>query len=851
MKTNGRAYRVAVLIVALLAACSLSSAWAAPGPATTLHVNAVVQPTGVRIEVQASGAFEFTTYRPSENLFIADLVGVTAEGPQNARVLTSEVVSSYRVIQYRAGDRPVVRLEVLLRAPVEPRVDRQGTGDLTFAFESSAPAAAAAPSAKGTPRAVETSLATKTAIHAKPIRPVHKLDAEASIAPKAKSIERLSLDAQGQQVRVRMEGDGRLAYDVTRLSNPDRLVFDFSGAQLRLAKHNLAGSLEPVRGVRAAQFKPDLARVVIDLAHSTPYSVNAAGNALTVTFGAPARPASAEPAVAVSTADNNVTTPTATTGAAPVAEAPAASEPAKPLVEESKASEIAPAATSETQPANPVAPAETVPATGISMPETPAQPAATLARPVLAKVEPTVPATAEPKPETSIPATPAPVAPVRPSASMQGAAADAKPAAGGKYTGEPVSVNLKDVDLKDFFRLIHEISGLNVVLDPAVKGSLTIVLDDVPWDQALDIVLQNNGLDKQLDGNVLRIATNDTVKKEAETKRDLVKAQAEAVAQITATRVLSYAKATSIRDTLKRFLSARGDILADDRSNTLIIRDIPSVLPDIDSLIKQLDRKSQQVEIEARVVSASRSFSREIGTQFGIAGAINAGRNIFGGLPGNAAFVSPLIRGIGLPPPPLVSSGSSAMPLNTNLGATTPTSGVSYAFSSKNFALDFLISAAEAKGVGKLLSKPKVITQNNEKATVKQGSKIPVQTVINNTISTQFIDAVLKLEVTPQITADGTVYMEVMVENTAIDNGTPRVQGIPALTTQSAETKVLVNDGGTVVIGGVIISNQRTDITQVPLLGSIPVIGHLFKHSTVSTDSKELLFFLTPRIVPT
>jgi type IV pilus assembly protein PilQ len=590
--------------------------------------------------------------------------------------------------------------------------------------------------------------------------------------------------------------------------------------------------------------------VVIDLVRSSPYSVNAAGNAVTVLFGAPASTSSTQPAPAES-----VTAATASSS----------QEEAKPAAEESKTPDVAPASTASVQAADtpapatpaeapaatPAAPAEAVPTPSISIPETPAQPAATLARPVPAKVETPVAPAADPKAESPMPEPAAPVAPVRPSATMQGAAPEAKPQTGGKYSGEPISVNLKDVDLKDFFRLIHEISGLNVVLDPAVKGSLTIVLDDVPWDQALDIVLQNNGLDKSLDGNVLRIATNDTVKKEAETRRDLVKAQAEAVGQVTATRVLSYAKASLIRDTLKRFLSARGDILADDRSNTLIIRDIPSVLPDLDSLIKQLDRKSQQVEIEARVVSASRSFSREIGTQFGISGALNHGRNIFGGVAGNTSFISPLIRGAALPPPPLVSAGSTAMPLNSNLPATTPNSGLSYAFSSKNFALDFIITAAESRGVGKLLSKPRVITQNNEKATIKQGSKIPVQTVINNTISTQFIDAVLRLEVTPQITADGTVYMEVVVENTAIDNGTPRVQGIPALTTQSAETKVLVNDGGTVVIGGVIISNQRTDIQQVPLLGSIPLIGHLFKHTTVSTSSQELLFFLTPRIVPT
>jgi type IV pilus assembly protein PilQ len=425
----------------------------------------------------------------------------------------------------------------------------------------------------------------------------------------------------------------------------------------------------------------------------------------------------------------------------------------------------------------------------------------------------------------------------------------------GRYTGEPISVNLKDVDLKDFFRLIHEISGLNVVLDPNVKGTLTIVLDEVPWDQALDIVLQNNGLDKQLTGNVLRIATRETLKREAETQRDLAIAQAQAVAPVTITRVLSYAKAATMKDTLKKFLSPRGDILSDDRSNQLIIRDIPSVIPVIDNLIHQLDRKSQQVEIEARVVSASRSFAQDIGVQWGFAGTTTSGRTIFGG-PASVG-VSPVQTGSGLPAPPLIgtpgtNSGSSTpgLPLNVNLGAGVPTSGFYIGHRSPNFAVDLFITAAESKGVGKLLSKPKVITQNNEKAIVKQGTKIPIQTTINNTISVQYIDAVLQLEVTPQITAEGTVFMDVLVENTQIDNGIPRVQGIPALDTQAAQTKVTVADGGTVVIGGIIVTQQQTDITQVPIVGSLPVIGYLFRRTNVTVQSQELLFFITPRIIP-
>jgi type IV pilus assembly protein PilQ len=195
-------------------------------------------------------------------------------------------------------------------------------------------------------------------------------------------------------------------------------------------------------------------------------------------------------------------------------------------------------------------------------------------------------------------------------------------------------------------------------------------------------------------------------------------------------------------------------------------------------------------------------------------------------------------------------SSTPGLPYNVNLGAGVPTSGLGFFHRSPNFAIDLFISAAEAKGVGKLLSKPKVITQNNEKAVVQQGTKIPVQTTINNTISVQYVAAVLKLEVTPQITAEGTIFMDVLVENTQIDNGIPRVQGIPALDTQSAETKVLVADGGTVVIGGIIITQQRTDITQVPLVGSLPIIGYLFKRTNISVQSQELLFFLTPRIIP-
>jgi type IV pilus assembly protein PilQ len=383
------------------------------------------------------------------------------------------------------------------------------------------------------------------------------------------------------------------------------------------------------------------------------------------------------------------------------------------------------------------------------------------------------------------------------------------------------------------------------------------VLDEVPWDQALDIVMRNNGLSKELDGNVLRIATRDTLKREANDQRDLIRAEAEAVDPVTVTRILSYAKASELVTPLKRFLSSRGDIMAIDRSNTLIIRDIPSVMPQADNLIRQLDRKSQQVEIQARVVQASRSFARDIGVQFGVAAHSNVTPNSHNGYGGNplTTNASPLFHS---PAPPIVvgtpaaaGPGSSGqIPLNVNLPAVAPTSGFLFTRVSPNFTLDFFITAAESKGVGKLLSSPQLVTQNNAQATVKQGTQIPIQTTINNTISVQYVDAVLKLVVTPQITADGNIFMDVLVENTQIDNGIPLVNGIPALDTQSAQTKVLIGDGGTVVIGGVMVSQQQTNIFQVPLFGNIPLIGHLFKETSVKVQSQELLFFLTPRLIP-
>jgi type IV pilus assembly protein PilQ len=423
---------------------------------------------------------------------------------------------------------------------------------------------------------------------------------------------------------------------------------------------------------------------------------------------------------------------------------------------------------------------------------------------------------------------------------------------GAKYTGEPISVNLKDVDLKDFFRLIHEISGLNVVLDPMIHGNLTIVLDDVPWDQALDIVLKNNDLSRQLDGNVLRIATVETMRKEAENRRAQIDAEALAVDKVSITRFLSYAHAKDVILPVKKFLSQRGDVVADERTNALIVSDIPAVLPQIDRIIQQMDRKTQEVEIEARVVAATRSFARDIGVQLGL--GWGNGTTGIGGT--NAVGTSPIIVGpvVGNPLYPVVGTPSTGtqIPLFSNLGVTAPTSGLELTNFSNNLRIDLLLSMAESRGLLKILSRPRVVTQNNIQAVVKQGVRVPIvtQAQLGGPPTVTYVDAFLRLTVTPQITSEGTIFLNVDVENTLPDFG-HEVQGNPTLITQQATTQVLVTDGGTVVIGGVIQTQNTLSVSQVPLLGDIPYLGNLFKHRSVQTSNQELIFFITPRIIQT
>jgi type IV pilus assembly protein PilQ len=630
-------------------------------------------------------------------------------------------------------------------------------------------------------------------------------------------------------ILIEMTATGAITPRVETLSAPARIVVDLPNTAMATSLNRIPVGNSGVTGIRIGMDSHATTRVVVDLERPCKYElVPGSGEKLILKL--------ATEQVAASAPSEKITAPAIPSAVpAPVSEAKAGAEkPASDFV----FVEPSFSAKKDASSIEPSVRAVDAASKFVERPEGNLLPMATGAMKPAAQSQPSA-------------------SPVQPSVNL---AAEQKShpqssSSGPKYTGEPISVNLKDVDLKDFFRLIHEISGLNVVLDPDVKGSLTVVLDDVPWDQALDIVLKNNTLSRQLDGNVLRIATIDTLRKEAEARRAQQEAEALAVDKITVTRFLSYAHSKDVVPTLKKFLSQRGDVVADDRTNAVIISDIPSVMPPIDRLLGQLDRKTQEVEIEARVVAATRSFARDIGTQLGF-GFGNASTGVGGassvGKSPISVFNTPgalyPITGTSAPSP----GTGVQIPLFSNLAATGPTSGLSFVNASNAIRLDAVLTMAESRGLLKILSRPRVVTQNNIQAVVKQGVRIPVvtQAQLNGPATTTYIDAFLRLTVTPQITVENTIFLNVDVENTTPDFG-HQVGNNPTLITQQATTQVLVTDGGTVVIGGVIQTSNSVSIAQVPLLGSIPWLGNLFKHQSVSSSNQELIFFITPRILET
>jgi type IV pilus assembly protein PilQ len=416
------------------------------------------------------------------------------------------------------------------------------------------------------------------------------------------------------------------------------------------------------------------------------------------------------------------------------------------------------------------------------------------------------------------------------------------PRNGRNYTGNPVSLDFQQADLRAVLRVFSEISSLNIVIDPLVQGTVDVALRDVPWDQALDIILRANRLGYIVDGTVVRIAPLSALADEEGQRRKLADEQALAGELRVLTKTLSYAKAEELKELLtKSALSQRGTVQVDPRTNTLIITDLQERLNTASELLVTLDKAQPQVEIEARIVQANKNFARRLGIQWGFNGRVdpalgNTTNLAFpnnGSLGGRAGTQGPGQTGTAV-----------------NLGAPSPNSAVGLALGAINgaFNLDVALTAAENSGNLRVLSTPRVTAQNNGEAEITQGVQIPIQTVANNTVTVTFKDAALTLKVTPQISAAGTVIMKIALENAQPDFSRA-VNGIPPINTQRANTQVLVGDGQTTVIGGIFISQQQASTDRTPGLGHVPLIKWLFRRDEVKDDSTELLIFITPRII--
>jgi type IV pilus assembly protein PilQ len=408
------------------------------------------------------------------------------------------------------------------------------------------------------------------------------------------------------------------------------------------------------------------------------------------------------------------------------------------------------------------------------------------------------------------------------------------------YRGEKLSLNFQNVEVRAVLQVIADFTGLNIIASDTVAGNLTLRLKDVPWDQALDIVLQARGLDMRKNGNVIWIAPKD----ELLTKEKLELEQRSQIAELEPVRTenfqLNYQKADTFKLILenaggggKSILSKRGSAVIDPRTNQLFVTDIPSKLEEVRKLIQKTDVASRQVLIEARIVEATDNFSKDLGAKlgFGLQGNNYAAGGKQESPIGNASSVSG--SAVNLPVTPASGSAGSVALTLFNSAATR--------------FISLELSALESDGQGKILSSPRVITADQLKATIEQGTELPYQTATSSgATALAFRKANLKLDVIPQITPDGNVILDVDVNKDSVGQPTP--SGL-AIDTKHVKTQVLIENGGTVVIGGIYMQEDRDTINKVPVLGDIPVMGNLFKKTSRINNKTELLIFLTPKVL--
>jgi type IV pilus assembly protein PilQ len=806
MRARVSTVRLVALACAML--CGALPAAAAPAATRLLDIRPAFDQGRLAVLIETSGPVAYAASQPDPLTVLVDLRGVLdARRGAPGALPAAGPVSDLSVEARRAADGTAVsRVRLGLRAPVAPRVRATRTSVLVeFAAD-----------------AFGTDL------------PVLGADAVAPAAGQATVLSAVSTAVVDGRLRVTLRGNGRIEPRTVEATQamPPRIFLDLPGVSATVPAVTPVGQHD-VQKIRVAtnSASPRVTRVVLDLDARVAYRVERSGDFdrdLVVVVGeAPAAAPSATPAAPVVVDEPTV-------GTAEPAPAPAEPMPAP-------AAEPAPAA-AEPEPSPAPVPADDPAPTPVPAAPAPVEPAPA---PAVAAPEPAADPVPAPAPAAPAPAAIAPPQPLRPADS--GLAAAGEPEV-RQFTGHPVSLDFQGVDLRAVLRTFSEITNLNIVIDPAVQGTVDVALRDVPWDQALDIILRANQLGYSVDGNIIRIAPLRVLADEQSQRRKLEDEKALSGELKVLTKTLSYARAQDLAPLVtKTALSARGTVQVDERTNTMIITDLAGRLETATNLLDTLDRPEPQVEIEARIVQTKRNFLRELGIKWGVYGQASPayGNTLPFTFP-NTGVLAGTARPVG------VGSVDPSVPTGrgVNLGTLAqPTSALGLAMSSINgaFNLDVELQAAEEKGKIRTLSTPRVTTQNNVEAEIAQGTEYPIQTVANNTVTVQFKDATLKLRVTPQITAANTVILKIALENGSLGELAPN--GNRAIDTQRAMTQVLVNDGATTVIGGIVISSENRTNQRVPGLHQIPLLGWLFKNDLRDDEDFELVIFITPRII--
>ena len=809
MNMNVRVLVVAAICVVLGSMNPSSAAASLP----TLHgLTAEAGSSGPVIHLRTDHALETVHYSPQPGVWVIEMPEVDWERSTGTLVEPSIGIERAELSEVDEFGKRVTRLTVWLDEPSQLRLDTT-SGGLDLVFTSFA----AGTDPEPRPEPVVAVVA--------PIEPAPPSGpASGALLGEAANLLEVVAIADENGAVIELKGDGVLSGTTFMLPNPDRLVIDLKGVIKRFNRSIYPVGSGPVRQVRVAQNRtvPEpVTRIVVDLEGEARYVFTETPNGAVIRVADAGAPM-ADPVPAVITESeivNETEYVVARNEIEPVVEPSYEAPPVDtPPVEE--------AAVSSTLFDLPDA-GETAGADDWSEPSSMESEWAVEEEPATER-SPFVA-------DSSQMIEHAPAAEVlnSPTVRADTYATTEVDSDEQQFTGEPISLSLKDADVRDVLKTFTALTQLNIIVDPGVGGSVTVELRDVPWDQALDLILKINGLDYVLENNVLRVASSQKLASEKAARVALDKQREQAKPLKTVLKPLSYAKASYVAGLLSNdnyLLSDRGSVTTDERTNTLIIRDVVDRVEGALRLIESLDQPTPQVVIEGRIVETTRDFSRELGVSWGFSGVMDAQH-------GNDT---------GLDFPNSIDVSGDVELARGNQGFLA----FSFGDILNTFNLDFLLSAAETDGLLRIVSTPRVTTQNLMQASIRSGLQIPVQTVANNTVTVQYVDATLRLQVTPQITAEGTVNLDIDIKKQEAVLAAAVVGGnnVPIFT-RDAQTQLLVRDGGTTVIAGIYQINDQENENRIPGLYKIPLLGSLFKNKGTFKRHDELLIFITPRIV--